>query len=106
MCLAVLRRDGFVSLDAGEDEGSVATQPFTLPAGRLYVNVDAHDGELLAEVCDKKGTVLAKSEVVHGDRTQVEMKWKEGDPVELKQQTVSLRFKLRNASLYSYWLED
>ncbi len=106
VCLAVLRRDGFVSLDAGENEGSVLTQPFKLTAGKLYVNVDAHDGELSAEVCDNQGKVLAKSEVVKGDRSQVELRWQQGNLVELKQQTVSLRFKLRNASLYSYWLAD
>ena len=38
VCLAVLRRDGFVSLDAGENEGSVLSQPFTLSGGRLYAN--------------------------------------------------------------------
>jgi hypothetical protein len=106
VCLAVLRRDGFVSLDAGENEGSVLTQPFKPTAGKLYVNVDAHDGELSAEVCDNQGKVLGKSEVVKVDRSQVELRWEQGNLVELKQQTVSLRFKLRNASLYSYWLAD
>ena len=102
----MLRRDGFVSLDAGENEGSVLTQPFKPTAGKLYVNVDAHDGELSAEVCDNQGKVLGKSEVVKVDRSQVELRWEQGNLVELKQQTVSLRFKLRNASLYSYWLAD
>lgn len=106
VCLAVLRRDGFVSLDAGENEGSLLTQPFTLQASKLYVNVDAHQGELHAEVCNKEGQTLAKSEVVRGDFPRVEIRWPQGRLVDLKDQPVSLRFTLRNASLYSYWLTD
>jgi hypothetical protein len=106
VCLAVLRRDGFVSLDAGEHEGSVLTQPFTLPAGKLHVNVDAHQGELRAEVCDKGGQTLAKSEAIRGDLPHVEIRWQQGKLVDLKDQPVCLRFTLRNASLFSYWLAD
>ncbi len=106
VCLAVLRRDGFVSLDAGEEEGSVVTRPFKLPAGKLYANADAQHGELRVEVCDIQGTLLATSEVVQGDLTQIEIRWKQGTLADLKEQPVSLRFKMRNARLYSYWLAD
>jgi hypothetical protein len=106
VCLAVLRRDGFVSLDAGENEGSVLSQSFTLSGGKLYANVDAHHGELHVEVCDNQGKVLAKSVVVNGDLPQVEIRWEQGKLGVLKEQPVSLRFKMRNARLYSYWLAD
>jgi hypothetical protein len=106
VCLAVLRRDGFVSLDAGKEQGSVSTRPFTLPAGRLYVNVDARQGELRVEACDDQGKVLAVSEVVSGDHPQSEVRWQQGNFAELQKHTVSLRFRLLNASLYSYWLAD
>ncbi len=106
VCLAVLRRDGFVSLDAGETEGSVLSQPFTLSASKLYANVDAHHGELRVEACGNDGKILAQSEVVHGDFPQVEIRWEQGKLIDLKEQPVSLRFKMRNAGLYSYWLAD
>ena len=106
VCLAVLRRDGFVSLDAGDTEGSVLSQPFTLSAGKLYANVDALHGELRVEACDQQGKILATSEVIHGDLPQVEIRWEQGKLVDLKEQPVSLRFKMRNARLYSYWLAD
>lgn len=106
VCLAVLRRDGFVSLDAEENPGTVVTEPFALPAGKLYVNVDARDGELRAEVLDPEGGVLADSEVVTGDVAQAELRWQQGGIADLNGQTVSLRFTLRKAQFYSYWLTD
>ncbi len=42
--LALLRRDGFISLDAGKKEGVLKTKTFTLTGNKLYVNVDAQNG--------------------------------------------------------------
>ena len=106
VCLAVLRRDGFVSLDAGDAEGSVTTRPFAPPAGKLHVNVDAAGGQLRAELCDPQGNVLATSQVVHGDHPQIELQWEQDDQAKLQQPDVCLRFKLRGAKLYSYWFAD
>jgi len=41
-----------------------------------------------------------------GDLLRGEVQWQQGDMASLKGQTVSLRFTLRNASFYSFWLED
>jgi hypothetical protein len=49
ICLAVLQRDGFISLDAGEQEGHVVTKPFEMSDGKLSVNVNAREGELRVE---------------------------------------------------------
>lgn len=105
ICLAVLRRDGFISLDAGEHEGTVLTKPFELPGGKLLVNVDARRGELRVEVFGGDGNVVARSEPLTGDLLREPVKWAEGEIAVLKGQTVSLRFTLRNGQLYSYWLE-
>ena len=51
LCLAKLRLDGFVSLDA-EGEGTVVTERFTLNGADLYVNADVPHGELRAEILD------------------------------------------------------
>jgi hypothetical protein len=106
VCLAVLRRDGFVSLDADVDEGQISTQAFALAAGKLHVNVDAHSGELQVEVLDQEGQVVAESEVIKADLPQTEIVWREGGLAKVQGQMVSLRFKLRNAGLYSYWMSD
>ncbi|MFV2070552.1 MAG: hypothetical protein ACC645_26595, partial [Pirellulales bacterium] len=57
ICLAVLRRDGFISLDAGDQEGFVVTKPFAMPAGKLFVNTDARNGSLRVDALDKQGQV-------------------------------------------------
>jgi len=106
ICLAVLRRDGFVSLDAGETEGTLITKPFALPAGKLWVNVDAPEGNLRVEVLDLEGRVQAVSGRVKGDFKQVEIPWKTGDISGLSDQQVSLRFRFRQARFYSYWISE
>jgi hypothetical protein len=105
ICLAVLRRDGFISLDAGANEGTILTKPFTVAADSLLVNVDAPTGELRVDVLDGEGKVVAQSETLSGDLLRHRVKWTEGNIAGMKSQIVSLRFTLRNAQFYSYWLE-
>ena len=105
ICLAVLRRDGFVSLDADAKKGTIVTKPFKVPGGKLFVNVDAFKGQLLVEALDPNDAVLAASEPMKGDLLSGEVKWQSGDLARLKGKTTRLRFTLENASLYSYWME-
>ena len=103
--LAVMRRDGFVSLDAGKEEGVVETQSFVLNGDRLLVNADLGLGELTAELLDSNGEVAANSQSVSGDLLAGELKWNTADLKALQRERVSVRFKLRQGSLYSYWFE-
>ena len=105
IALSTLRRDGFMSLDAGDTEGTLLTDPFKLPDGKLFVNVDALNGELRVEVLDGEGKVVAQSKPLRGDLLREPVKWSEGDIADFKDQTASLRFTLRNGQFYSYWLE-
>ena len=105
ICLAVLRRDGFVSLDVGENGGTVLTDPFVLFGKRLFVNVDAAGGELSVEALDGDGGVVAVSAPLEGDHPSAELVWQQGNMGEQLNNVVSLRFTLRNAKLYSYWVE-
>ena len=41
ICLAVLRRDGFISLDPTDTKDIIQTKPFTVSGYQLFVNVDA-----------------------------------------------------------------
>ena len=106
ICLAVLRRDGFISLDAGEEEGHVVTRPFALSGGKLFVNANAREGELRAEILNGQNEVVARSQGVAEDSTARELQWQQGELAGLKGQTVTLRFTLRKASLFSYWLTE
>ena len=131
ICLAILRRDGFVSLDAGRKVGTIITMGFTVPGEKLFVNVDASrkvsaamsgyggesveviknvkptsKSELRVDVLGKSGEVLATSVPIKGDdHSRIEVKWQKGNIADLKGKLVSLRFKLNNARFYSYWLE-
>ncbi|MBM3768692.1 MAG: hypothetical protein FJW32_25200 [Acidobacteria bacterium] len=106
ICLAILRRDGFVSLDAGEAPGEITTKSFQWSGSKLMANVETRDdGELLAQVLDAAGEVIATSQPVKGNRLRGEFRWNSALPQSLRGQQVSLRFTLREASFYSWWLE-
>jgi hypothetical protein len=101
----VLRRDGFVSLDAGGEPGTLLTKPFVLAGTTLHVNVDAKAGELNVTVLDADGRILAVSEPVTGDQPRALIRWKSGNLDPIRGKAVSLRFSLRNVRLYSYWCD-
>ncbi|MDA1017674.1 MAG: hypothetical protein O3A00_24845 [Planctomycetota bacterium] len=105
VCLAVLRRDGFVSLDAGAEPGTLLTRPFVLAGTTLHVNVDARAGELNVTVLDGDGQTLAVSDPVTGNQPHAALRWKSSNLNSVKGKTVSLRLSLRNARLYSFWSE-
>ena len=106
VCLAVLRRDGFVSLDSGDAPGMVVTRRFVLPAGRLFVNVDARGGEFRAEIESADGQAVARSRAVTADAVRQALEWEHGDPASLVGRRVALRFSLRNARFYAYWVAE
>jgi hypothetical protein len=108
--LAILRRDGFVSMDAGEHEETLTTRPVTFKGKYLFVNVNAPQGELRAEALDESGKpiapfTLANCSLVQADTTRQQVMWKgAGDLSKLSGQKVKFRFQLRQAELYSFWV--
>jgi hypothetical protein len=109
ICLAVLRRDGFISLDAGPKEGSVLTRPFVLPRGDLYLNVNAAGGSAEAQVCDENGAAIAgfeRSAPIRGDHVEALVRWPKTELAKLAGRAVALRVTLRQAQLYSFWFKD
>ena len=106
VCLAVLRRDGFISLDATDTEGHVETKRFEVPGGKLFVNADVTHGTLRVECLNVAGEVVATSEVLQGDVLHGEVKWARGELTTLKRQKTRLRFTLTRGSLYSYWFGE
>lgn len=110
--LARLRRDGFASLDAGPDGGTLATRPLTFGKGRhLFVNADAHGGTLSVEILDAKTSQPIPPFVADGCRsvtaegTRQRVLWDgAADLGALAGKTVRLRFHLRQASLYAFWV--
>ena len=106
--LAWLRQDGFVSVDAGEDEGTLTTTPERLGGVRLFVNAQTTGptGALIVEVLPRDGgeagPVLAKG-AFRGDSVDVEAG---GEALpRLTRGEYRLRFRIRSGSLYSYRLQ-
>ena len=109
---AVLRLDGFVSVQAGSEPGTVLTRPLLWRGSTLWVNADARGGELRAEILDGEGNLLrpglslGRSAPVSRDGVRIPLRWSGAEDLgELRGQTVRLRFQLRNADLFSFWTE-
>jgi len=110
--LATWRRDGFVSLHAGPDGGELLTSP-VMPLGRtLHLNVDAGQGEVQVQVCSFQGGPGTEeeqrwgwSEPIRVDSTDVAVHWQAGDLTPFMGWPRTLRIRLRNADLYSFWWE-
>ena len=62
-------------------------------------------GSLHVEVLDAAGKVLAASSTISGDGPRGKVSWESNSLAKLSEKVVSLRFTLRNGSLYSYWFE-
>ena len=112
--LATLRRDGFASLNADADGGLVITRPFIFEAnGDLFANANvAHDGELRIAVVDEDTAEeldhfgVDDNVAICADATRIAVRWHQRESLaELKDRYVRLAFHLRNAKLYSFWIE-
>ena len=106
--LVIIRRDGFVSLDAGKKTGYILTKPFILPHGRLHLNTNAAKGEVYVEVTDENGKTLKgfeKSKPITGNKLSAAVKWKGSKLTTIAGRKVKLRISGRNCKLYSYWFE-
>ena len=110
--LAKLRRDGFVSLNAGDKPGTVVTRPLTFHPGKLHVNAEiAPGGYLKVEVRNAAGKVvepydLAGCKPVTGDVLRAPVRWAGRSRLRRHTgQSLRLAFQLKNAKLYSFWID-
>lgn len=107
--LATLRLDGFVSLDARNEPGTVVTKPFRLAGDAVAINVDASAGEISVEVLDETGrpwpgfsgeAILPAAKV---DALHWRPQWKgHADLSSLRGKVVQLKFNVRAAKIYSF----
>ena len=108
--LAVLRRDGFASMDAGQGGGTLTTRPVTFEGRYLFVNADTSKGELRVEVLDQADKPLGSfttdnSIPFSADSTAQRVSWTgAGDLSNLKGKPVRFRFHVANGKLYSFWV--
>ncbi len=110
--MAKLRRDGFYSMDASVDGGTLTTRPLQFSGQHLFVNVNNPSGQLQVEVLDLDGNVIApfsktNSIPVSADKTLVEIQWAgAADLSALSGSPVRFRFHLNDGELYSFWVSD
>lgn len=107
--LAMLRRDGFASMDADAKTGTLTTRLLTFSGRYLFVNVDCPHGELRVEVLDEDGRGIVpfsagNCEVISTDQTLKPVNWKGGDLSTLAGKPVKFRFHLIRGSFYAFWV--
>jgi hypothetical protein len=102
--LATWQRDRFASADAGAEGGVLTTVPIRFSGHRLEINADIKPGgQLIIELQDLKGQSLGNSQPLTGDHLRHPVQW-ESDPhlSELTGRPITLRFHLRQASLFAF----
>lgn len=109
--LATLRRDGFVSMKAGNQEGYLKTEILNFDGKYLFVNADVEDGQLFVEVIDDKGTPLkgfTRHDCVSMQKensTKHMITWNNNkDLAALKGKNISLKFFLTKGEIYAFWV--
>ena len=107
--LAKLRRDGFASMNA-TGTGTLTTEKVTFDGKYLFVNADAPQGSVRAEILDENGDVIdgfsaADCTPVSGDNTKMMLSFGK-DLSEFAGTPVRIRFTVTDGKLYSFWVTD
>jgi len=108
-----LRIDGFGSVHAKNKTGEMTTRPFTFAGKELSLNMGtAAAGFVKIEILDENGTPIpgyteADSDMFFGDTLDWRASWQGNTDVSaLAGKTISLRFVMREADLYSMKFEE
>jgi len=107
--LAKLRLDGWVSVDAGDEPGTLTTKPLRFTGAELLVNAAVEEGGWLGvEVLDAaaqplSGLALADCRRFRGDSVRHKVESQNSSHLShLESTPVRLRFHLQKAKLYSF----
>ena len=105
--LATLRRDGFISIDAGQDGGTMTTRPFVFLGDTLVLNADASRGSISVEAIDIDGKPIEDFGVdtsvkLTTDNIRHRLEWKGHEDLhQLQGRSIRLRLHLRRARVFS-----
>ncbi len=106
--LAIVRRDGLVSLDSDAPEGVVITKSFVCRGNQLLINADASRGRIRAELLDETGVALPgfegdRSDPLHGDSVSQLVSWDgKSDLSSLEGRKIKLRLLMSHSKLFSF----
>ena len=108
--LAVLRRDGFASMEVDGQTGILLTRPLCFEGKYLFVNAEAKDGQIKAELLDENNRVIKPFSMKNciatsTNETKQRISWK-GNPDlgKYSGKPVKIKFYCNNASFYSFWV--
>ena len=106
--MASLRRDGFASMD-GTGELTTKLLTVTKDAKYLFVNADAAEGALRAEILSPDGTPLegftaTDCTPITTNTCASALSWRGGDLSFLQGKGFRIRFVQENSRLYAFWL--
>ena len=117
LCLAKLRKDGFVSLDA-PTQGYMLTKPLLCPGGKLHINAKTQPGGFVRVAVRRgdgeqdgnwlQGWTFDEGDdfVFSGDSTDAMLRWETKKSFDsLKGQSIRLHVWMMKAALYSFWFE-
>jgi predicted neuraminidase len=103
--LAMLRRDGFASMDVVEKGGVLTTRPVKFSGRHLFVNVAAKEGELRVEALGADDKVLATSKPLTSDTTKQRIEWTDcADLSAFSGKPIRFRFYLTKGQLFAFWV--
>lgn len=109
MGLAVLRRDGFASMETN-GEGMLLTRLLRFTGKHLFVNADAATGSLHAEICEPNGNAIdgftrEACMPVSVNSTKTMVRWKDQpDLSALAGRELRIRFYVNRGRLYAFWV--
>lgn len=107
--LGFLRRDGFVSRDAGHEQGFLRTPRVILGGAAVTVNARIL-GEMRVRVTDGRGCPMPGFDwndgvPVRGDPLSYKLAWRKADAFSLCARPVRLEFRLSRAELYALGIQ-
>lgn len=108
--LAMLRRDGFVSMESIGKAGGLTTRPVLFSGDALWMNASASGGRVTVECLDESGKPVqgfsaAECIPFDGDDTSVQIRWKSRENIAvIRGRPVRFRFHVDRGALYSFWV--
>lgn len=110
---ARIRRDGFVSADAGYRGGEFVTPPLVFAGQSMEVNCDGSAGGWLKIAIlepngrEIPGFGLEEAETITGNRLRKRVRWRSKEPLAaLAGRPVRLRIVMRDMKLYAFQFDD
>jgi hypothetical protein len=108
--LATLRRDGFASMQAGNEERILFTRRLQFSGKYLFININGTKGRMLVEVCAEDGNPFPgytreNCTPISVNSTKCRVYWKNHDDLgPFTGRPIRFKFYLFNSGLYSFWV--